>query len=398
LPPDDTARVRVGASRREQVVDFARRLMAAGSPNPPGDTREVAAVAADGLRRAAPGIDVAVRPASDLISNVVARVHGRRPGRRIVFNGHLDTYPVGDLATWTVDPVGEVRGERLYGRGSADMKGGIAASMAALVALASEAEHWSGEAVLTLGGDEETMGPLGTRRLMDEVPHATGDWVIIGDAGSPRVLRFGEKGFLWIEIEAAGRPAHRAHVHLGTNAIDRLRRALDRLDRAFEALVPTPPDEVRDAIRYSAAISEPLAGEGEAATLERLTVNVGTISGGTSLNLVPRSARAEADIGIPVGLTVEEVEAALAGALDREGVCYRVLRRFAPSFTPPQPSARCPCGPGGGRGHGGPRRRQHAGRRLGFALVPDGRRADGRLRPDPLRHGRVGRVRPGRRA
>ena len=295
----DAARARVGASRRDQVLDFARRLLAAASPNPPGDTREVAAVAAACLHDAVPGAEIAVLPASGLVTNVVARVRGRGPGRRVVFNGHLDTYPVGDPAAWTTDAAGEVRGDRLYGRGAADMKGGIAASMAALAALAEHAEHWSGEAVLTLGGDEETMGPLGTRRLMDEVPHAVGDWVVIGDAGSPRVLRFGEKGFIWIEIEAEGRPAHGAHVHLGTNAIDILRGALDRLELALATLVPTPPAEIVSAIARSAAISEPLAGEGEADTLGRLTINVGTIAGGLSPNLVPASARAAADIRIP---------------------------------------------------------------------------------------------------
>ncbi len=72
----------------------------------------------------------------------------------------------------------------------------------------------------------------GTKWLLDHVPGLAGaDAVIIGDAGSPRVLRFGEKGFLWIEVEAAGTAAHGAHVHLGENAIDRLRAALDAVSR-----------------------------------------------------------------------------------------------------------------------------------------------------------------------
>ena len=61
------------------------------------------------------------------------------------------------------------------------------------------------------------------------MPHAQGDANICGDVGSPRVVRFGEKGLMWVEVEATGSPAHGAHVHRGTNAIDRLRTALDRL-------------------------------------------------------------------------------------------------------------------------------------------------------------------------
>jgi hypothetical protein len=72
----------------------------------------------------------------------------------------------------------------------------------------------SGELAIALAGDEETLGNLGAQHVIDAVPDALGDAAIIGDAGSCRVLRLGEKGFLWIEIEAVGTPSHGAHVHL----------------------------------------------------------------------------------------------------------------------------------------------------------------------------------------
>ena len=323
----------VGASRAALVLAIAERLIAAPSPNPPGDTHAAAAVAAACLADAIPGVELALHRVSDAVTNVVARVYGSAPGRRVVFNGHLDTYPVGDPSGWSVDPAGSVHAGRLYGRGAADMKGGIAASVVALASLAENPAHWRGEAVITLAGDEESMGPLGTRWLLDHVPHARGDAVIIGDAGSPRVLRFGEKGFLWAEIDAVGRPAHGAHVHLGDNAVDRLRAALDRVSAALATLPVDAPSTVTDSIAQSRAISEPLAGAGEGDTLGRLTVNVGRFEGGTSPNLVPSSARAAIDIRVPVGLSVGAVEAALEAALDDPSVTLRVLRRFAPNYT-----------------------------------------------------------------
>ena len=338
MPPDDAVRAAIGVSRAGQVLAIARRLVATPSPNPPLDTREAADIAAACLAEAIPGIEIALHRADDTVMNLVARVRGRGPGHRVIFNGHLDTYPVGDASLWTTDPAGEVRDGRFYGRGSADMKGGIAASIAALAALAENAGHWDGEAVLTLAGDEESMGPLGTRWLMDHVPHATGDAVIIGDAGSPRVLRFGEKGFLWVDVTATGRSAHGAHVHRGENAIDRLRAALDHLETALGALPIEAPADVTRAIAASKAISEPLAGAGEAEVLGRLTLNVGRIEGGTSPNLVPASARAAIDIRIPAGLAIEAVEASLAAALDRPGIAFAVHRRFAPNHTPPDHS------------------------------------------------------------
>lgn len=319
-----------------RLLAMAQALVAVASPNPPGDTRACAAAAAALIRDAIPTAEVTLHATSDTVTNVVALVRGHAPGRRLVFNGHLDTYPVNEALPWTVPPLGGLlRDGRLYGRGAADMKGGLAASIIALALLAEHPGLWRGEAVLTLAGDEESMGPLGTKWLMDNIPHAVGDAVIIGDAGSTRVLRFGEKGFLWVEIEATGRASHGAHVHLGVNALDRLCAALDAV-RALRDLVPAAPAGVTAAIAAARAISEPLSGAGEAAVLGGVTVNIGRIEGGTSTNLVPASARAGADIRLPVGVSCATAEAALAAALDgREGIAWTVLRRFEPNHTDP---------------------------------------------------------------
>ncbi|MBE9604882.1 M20/M25/M40 family metallo-hydrolase [Acetobacteraceae bacterium H6797] len=326
------------AQCRDAVIELTRQLVAISSPNPPGETAAVAEAAAAMIEAIAPDAEVALHETAPGIVNLVARVKGRAPGngRRVVFNGHLDTYPVNEALPWTVEPLGGALVEgRLYGRGAADMKGGIAASMVAFSLLAAHAHAWAGEAVLALAGDEESMGPLGTKWLMDNVPHVTGDATIIGDAGSPRVLRFGEKGFLWIEIEAAGKASHGAHVHLGENAIDRLRAALDVV-AALRSLQPAAPEGVLAAIEASRPISEPLSGEGEAEVLRSVTVNIGRIEGGTSTNLVPASAKASADIRLPVGMPASSVEAALEQGLGGlPGVTWRVLRRFESNHTDP---------------------------------------------------------------
>jgi acetylornithine deacetylase/succinyl-diaminopimelate desuccinylase-like protein len=326
------------ASRGEAILAAARALIAAPSPNPPGDTRAAAEVAAALLREAAPEAEIVLDEAGEGVINVIARIAGGRPGpgRRVLLNGHLDTYPVLPDLPWTVDPLGgEVRDGKLYGRGAADMKGGIAASIAAFAALARHRGAWAGELALTLAGDEESMGVLGTKRLMDRMPGAGQDGVLIADAGSPRVLRFGEKGFLWFEVAATGRPAHGAHVHLGENAIDRLRRALDLLD-GLRDLPLAPPPEVTAAIAAARTVSEPLSGAGEAEVLGSVTVNIGRIEGGVSTNLVPASARAFADIRLPVGASAAQAEAWIAARLGAlPGISVRVLRRFEPNHTDP---------------------------------------------------------------
>jgi len=306
IAPSSIARAGLLATdHRDRILNCARRLIAVPSPNPPGETHAVAAEAAELIRASTPSAEVSLHRTSETISNLVAVVRGagpgRRPGRRIVLSGHLDTYPLGDATGWTVDPfAGQVRDGRLYGRGAADMKGGIAASIVALGLLAAHAADWQGEAVLALAGDEESMGTLGTQWLLENVPAARGDAVIIGDAGSPLVVRFGEKGFLWVRITVRGKPAHGAHVHLGVNALDRLRAALDAVT-GLCALRAEPPAGVAEAIAAAKPISETLGGAGEAQVLGSVTVNLGRIEGGSSPNLVPATAEAALDIRLPAG-------------------------------------------------------------------------------------------------
>jgi len=320
---------------REALIATTRRLVAVASPNPPSDTHEVAAVA-EALLREIPGMEVERIEPEPRVVSLIGRLKGSRPGRRLIFNGHLDTFPLLEELPWTVPPLGGVlKDGKLYGRGVCDMKGGMACSLLAAALLARHRNAWAGEIVLTLAGDEENMGSLGTGYMMKHVPHALGDANICGDVGSPRVVRFGEKGLMWVEVEATGSAAHGAHVHRGTNAIDRLRTALDRLKDLEEVPFQAPP-VVTEAIARAKPISEPLSGTGEAETLQRVTVNIGTIEGGTSPNLVPTHAIARADIRLPVGITTDILVARLDEWLaPLEGVRWRAIRRFEPSFTPP---------------------------------------------------------------
>jgi succinyl-diaminopimelate desuccinylase len=324
------------AAGRQRLTDLCARLVRIRSENPPGDTRDIASVIA-GVLRNIPGVVVEELMPHEPIANIVARVHGAGPGRRLVFNGHLDTYPIGERSDWTVDPFGaEQRDGRMYGRGVSDMKAGIASSIFALERMASCRDTWNGEVVLTLAGDEETMGTRGTAFLLDHVPHARGDAMICGDVGSPRVLRFGEKGFIWLDVEASGKAAHGAHVHKGVNAIDRLIAAVRTLQGLREREV-TPPPTVADAMRDARGVSEALSGEGETATLQAITVNCGVFQAGISPNLIPARAEARFDIRLPVGVTAAEIETEISALLrPLEGVRYRIARSVDPTWTDPQ--------------------------------------------------------------
>lgn len=322
-------------AREPQMIELARALVRCDSQTPPSDTRAAADIAR-GYIAPIPGVSLSMHESEPPVMNLVARLAGTRPGPRLVLSGHLDTYPIGDSSGWTVDPLGaEIRDGRLYGRGSADMKGGIATLVAVMAAFAEAAPEFPGELVLALAGDEESMGELGTQWLIDNVAEVRGDAAIVADVGSPAIPRIGEKGMLWVDLEAKGASAHGAHVHRGCNAIERLLAALAALKR-LEQVQPSPPREVRDAIAAAKPLSEPLGGAGEARALESVTVNIGTVAGGTTANLVPERATASLDIRIPMGVTTGEIEARVHELLDGlDGIRLTVTRRYEPTWTSP---------------------------------------------------------------
>jgi len=324
-------RLSQSSSEAEEIL---LRLLAISSENPPGDTT-LLAIEIQSILSSIPGIDVELVTAVEPIVNVAAVIRGRSPGRRLVFNGHLDTFENGDVSAWSSNPFGERKADHIFGRGAADMKGGLAAQIFAARRLAEMREHWQGELVLILTGDEESAGPHGTQFLLETNELATGDAMMCADAGSPQVLRFGEKGSIWLTLEARGKGGHGAHAHLTTSAVDRLIDAMTSL-REITAMELSATPEIDDAIDNAAAVSEQHSGVGEAQTLKSITVNFGTIQGGTTRNIVADHAEATADIRLPAGASLEGVNAEIAARLEGlPGISYRIDSQTQPSVTDP---------------------------------------------------------------
>jgi succinyl-diaminopimelate desuccinylase len=318
--------------RRDSLVKITCDLVQIDSQTPPSDTLAVAEKVATALADL-PFFSVELHQSEAPVVNLVARLDGGLPGRRLILNGHLDTYPMGDHKNWTYPPLsGEIVDGRLYGRGSADMKGGIAALIETVKIYATHLRPFPGEIVLTLAGDEESMGELGTQWLIDNIPAVKGDGVIVADVGSPSSVRLGEKGMIWIDLVATGHQAHGAHVYAGANAIDRLSDALSDLRRLENISIATPPDAAR-VIDLASRIT---GSDAQTArdVMTRITVNTGTIAGGVSSNLVPDEARAGIDIRIPLGMSTAELDAQIVDCLTHHpDVNYTVVRRYEPTWT-----------------------------------------------------------------
>jgi succinyl-diaminopimelate desuccinylase len=150
-------------SRREDLIALTRDLIRIPSVNPPGDHYEDC-VRLVGERLRGQGFDVRYERAHDVVGdsdryprcNVVARREGSRPGRTVHFNGHIDVVAVG--RGWTVDPfAAELRDGRIYGRGSCDMKGGLAAAMVAVETLLDTVPGLPGALEISGTADEESV-------------------------------------------------------------------------------------------------------------------------------------------------------------------------------------------------------------------------------------------------
>ncbi len=319
--------------QRSAATALLADLVRIPSENPPGDTRALARFVCDWL--AARGHTPRVVAAREDLPNIVCTLRGARPGRALVLNGHLDTYPAGDRAAWSVDPFGGVvRDGKLYGRGVGDMKAGVAAHLLTFAALADVARDLAGRLTLTLVSDEENGGALGAGHLLGAEPEARGDACLIGDAGAADVICFAEKGAVWADLSAKGRGAHSAHVHKGRNAIHALVGAL-RDVMALDGLDVGVPDAVRVEVERGRAETDAAFGEGATAVLGRVTVTVGLVEGGRKRNLVPDAARAEVDLRIPAGGSTGPVLRALDAVARRHGVEVAVLSAKEPHWSPP---------------------------------------------------------------
>jgi len=115
------------------------------------DQMDAGRAEAEALLREIPGIEIEVIEPAPRVKSLIGRIRSGKPGRRLIFNGHLDTFPILENLPWTVPPLGGVlKDGKLYGRGVSDMKGGLACSILAAKLMAQNRDAWSGEIVLTL--------------------------------------------------------------------------------------------------------------------------------------------------------------------------------------------------------------------------------------------------------
>ena len=258
--------------RREELISLTQELLRIPTINPPGDNYlEICEYLANYLKPH--GFEIEMIRAEGAIGdsdkyprwNVIARREGKRSGECMHFNSHTDVVEVG--LGWTRDPFGgELDNGRIYGRGACDMKGGLAASIIAVLAFVEVSPDYSGAIEISGTADEESGGLGGVAYLSEKgffsperVQH-----VIIPEPLNKERICLGHRGVWWAEIETRGEIAHGSMPFLGDCAVRHMGAVLEEMERSLFPLLKTKQTDM------------PIVPEGA----KQSTMNINSIHGG----------------------------------------------------------------------------------------------------------------------
>ena len=300
----------------DDILEILNDLIAIPSGYPPGDSIAICNYVADRLKQAGYATEIASK--SPPVSNVIARMGTGTPS--VVFNAHVDTVAVADRAEWQTDPLeATVINGRAHGLGAGNCKGSMAVQIWLAEEIARRGGPLMGEIVFTFVGDEENLGPNGLAYLRDTGMVQPN--VLICGAQTQLQAITEERGVIWIDITANGTSAHAGEPQNGDNAIDRMMRLINALNRDLR---PKMDPRARGALRS--------------------TMSIGIIQGGTNTNAVPSACRIEIDRRLMPEETIEdavaEIEAELSATEEPAGSWSVTLLTGTKGFASP-PDAPC---------------------------------------------------------
>jgi len=274
--------------RKKELIDLTTRLVQIPTENPPGNEKAAAKFLKPLLAKMDFKAKTVLSPKGRW--NIVAERRWGRGGRTLAFNGHLDVVPAGNPSQWKYPPFeGRLSKGRIYGRGASDMKSGIASFIHALSMIdRSKIRPDQGAVVLHLVSDEESHGHQGMGFLTQK-EGIRGDAALVGEPTDLQPV-IAQKGALWLRITTLGKSAHGSRPHLGVNAVEKMMKLMERLR------------------------SVPL--EKEHSLLGKPTLSIGTIQGGTKINVVPDRCEIEVDRRMLPGEKKEEALRQMKETLD----------------------------------------------------------------------------------
>ncbi|NVM45115.1 MAG: M20 family metallopeptidase [Candidatus Lokiarchaeota archaeon] len=255
---------------KQEVISILKKLVQFPSENPPGITKEIVEYLISEVFKEEDGFrnQVVISKKNGVeLHNLISTIGN---GKRVIgLTGHFDVIPAGDSSQWESPPFSAIiKDGKLYGRGSADMKGGIAFLIGVIKLLSKIPVFLENYRLVFLGTADEEKGMIGSITLSNQ--DVMKDLILLVIAEPTNLqIGVGEKGLLWVKLIITGKAAHGSMPHEGINAIERALKILPQLHKILG-------DKTNDILGKS-------------------TLNIGCISGGTAINIVPDRAILDLD-------------------------------------------------------------------------------------------------------
>ncbi|MBE4906521.1 ArgE/DapE family deacylase [Bacillus luteolus] len=268
----------------DEIVSLLSQMIQIPSVNPPGEYEAICDFLYEKLTSY--GFDdVYVLPVPENLikqkglqtnrQNLIATLKGDGTGPSLILNAHLDTVPEDDHSMWTFPPFsGLIHDGKVFGRGATDSKGRLAAYIGAALVLKRAGIPLSGDLIIAATCDEETGGELGAGYLASN-GLIEGDFALV--EGYSQEIIHAMAGMTQLIIKSVGVPAHSGFKWNGINAIEKMAKVINGLEKLQSDLMNEPSNI--NGMKYT-------------------TINVGVISGGTKSNVVPGSCEIEVDLRI----------------------------------------------------------------------------------------------------
>jgi len=271
-------------SYKKEIVSFTQQLIRVNSVN--GNETKVCNLIKNKL--AEHGIESKLLGSDRKRLNLIAKIEGKKHSKSLMFNGHSDTVAVGDLAKWKYNPFsGKVVDGKIYGRGAADMKGGLVSIIFSIIALREAKIELDGDLLLTFTASEENpptnkTAETGMQYLLKKGIRTDACVVVEPEIDK---ISLGSRGVYRFEVTTKGKSAHTGRTSiLGINAVIKMAKVLLALEK------------IKMTYKHHKYFPEPRISPGA------------IIQGGVSINIVPDECRALVDCRLSHGQTKESVK------------------------------------------------------------------------------------------
>lgn len=299
--------IKIVRNRSEELIDLVSSLIKIPSENPVGTMDEVVLFVKNYLEDA--GITYREVFTNEKFPVLIASL-GENNNNKILLNGHIDVVPVGDLKQWHFDPFsGEVEAGKILGRGTSDMKAGVAGQLFAMKIIKESYLDFDGMIEFHIVTDEESGGEYGTKWLMDEGYFDNAKACIIAEPTSNNNIEVGQKGSLDINIRTIGVSAHGSLAnYAGENAIEKMMLVLSNISDIKNLKGKYKNSQLKVLADSKAIAKKALKVTGSENVIDHVSLNVGLINGGIRTNMVPDNCEVAINCRLPIGITCLEVE------------------------------------------------------------------------------------------